>query len=153
MFTFNVQLLKSRSDSNAHASFLYMYFTVCMQGTAGDYISSAAHAATLHFVQHIQLVIKDGDCALYPSVGLFIHKQKLWWQVGNHSGGPLAMAIYMPISLHLLGQCLNDQEATKILWFAIDSAAGGKLNGLPQWWEKLSTEGPKLGYHPNPSKA
>ena len=60
------------------------------------------------------------------------------------------MAIYA-ISLQPLVQCLNQKEAKQV-WFADDSAAGGKLCGLLQWWEKLSTEGPKFVYHPNPSK-
>jgi len=38
------------------------------------------------------------------------------------------------------------------VWFANDVSAGGKLDGLKQWWEKVRTEGPKFGYYPNPNK-
>ena len=81
---------------------------------------------------------------------LFIDKEKLLSQEGTTQGDPLAMAIYA-ISVQPLVQCLNQKEAKQV-WFAEDSAAGEKLCGLLQWWEKLSTEGPKFGYHPNPSK-
>ena len=60
------------------------------------------------------------------------------------------MAIYA-ISLQPLVQRLNDQNAKQV-WFADDASAGGKLDGLKQWWEKLRTEGPKFGYYPNPNK-
>ena len=60
------------------------------------------------------------------------------------------MAIYT-ISVQPLVQRLNDQNAKQV-WFADDASAGGKLDGLKQWWEKLRTEGPKFGYHPNPNK-
>ena len=81
---------------------------------------------------------------------LFIDKEKLLSQEGTTQGDPLAMAIYA-ISLQPLVPCLNQKEAKQV-WFAEDSATGGTLCGLLQWWEKLSMEGPKCGYHPNPSK-
>ena len=34
----------------------------------------------------------------------------------------------------------------KQVWFADDSAAGGKLDSLIQWWEALKKEGPGYGY-------
>ena len=60
------------------------------------------------------------------------------------------MAIYA-INLQLLVKCLNKQEVKQV-WFADDSAAGGKLCGHLQWWQQLVAEGPKLGYHPNSDK-
>ena len=61
-----------------------------------------------------------------------------------------AMAIHA-ISLQPLVQRLNDQRAKQV-WLADDVSAGGKLDDLMQWWDRLSTEGPKFGYYPNPSK-
>ena len=81
---------------------------------------------------------------------LFIQNQKLLSREGTTQGDPLAMAIYA-ISLQPLVQRLNDQNAKQV-WFADDASAGGKLDGLKQWWEKLRTEGPKFGYYPNPNK-
>ena len=52
------------------------------------------------------------------------------------------------IRLQPLVKCLNKQEVKQV-WFADDSAAGGKLCGLLQWWQQLVAEGPKFGYHRN----
>ena len=60
------------------------------------------------------------------------------------------MAIYA-ISLKPLVLRLNDQNAKQV-WFADDVSAGGKLDSLKQWWEKLRTEGPEFGYYPNLNK-
>ena len=60
------------------------------------------------------------------------------------------MAIYA-ISLKPLVLRLNDQNAKQV-WFADDVSAGGKLDSLKQWWEKLRTEGPEFGYNPNLNK-
>ena len=81
---------------------------------------------------------------------LFIDKEKLLSQEGTTQGDPLAMAIYA-ISLQPLVKCLNKQKVKQV-WFADDSAAGGKLCGLLQWWQQLAAEGPKFGYHPNSDK-
>ena len=81
---------------------------------------------------------------------LFIDKEKLLSQEGTTQGGPLAMALYA-IRLQPLVKCLNKQEVKQV-WFADDSAAGGKLCGLLQWWQPLVAEGPKLGYHQNSDK-
>ena len=62
---------------------------------------------------------------------LFIDKEKMLSQEGTTQGDPLAMAIYA-ISLQPLVQCLKQKEAIQV-WFADDSAAGGKLCGLLQW--------------------
>lgn len=78
---------------------------------------------------------------------LFIQNQKLLSWEGGTQSDPLAMAIYA-ISLQPPVQCLNDQNAKQV-WFVNDASAGGKLDGLNQWWEKLNTEGPKFGYYPN----
>ena len=71
---------------------------------------------------------------------LFIDKEKLLSQEVTTQGDPLAMAIYA-ISLQPLVKCLNKQEVKQV-WFADDSAAGGKLCGLLQWWQQLVAEGP-----------
>ena len=40
----------------------------------------------------------------------------------------------------------------KQVWFADDSAAGGRLDSLNQWWEALKEAGPGYGYYPKASK-
>ena len=61
---------------------------------------------------------------------LFIDKEKLLSQEVTTQGDPLAMAIYA-ISLQPLVKRLNKQEVKQV-WFADDSAVGGKLCGLLQ---------------------
>ena len=43
-------------------------------------------------------------------------------------------------------------KAVKQVWFADDSTAGGKLDGIFEWWTKLKEVEPTYGYHPKPSK-
>ena len=38
------------------------------------------------------------------------------------------------------------------MWYADDSAAGGKLTQIVKWWNDLQQQGPIYGYHPKPSK-
>ena len=38
------------------------------------------------------------------------------------------------------------------VWFADDASAGGCLNDLLAWWEKLNKIGPSFGYYPNAGK-
>ena len=38
------------------------------------------------------------------------------------------------------------------IWYADDAAAGGKLEMLKSWWDKLNEIGPGLGYFPNAKK-
>ena len=40
----------------------------------------------------------------------------------------------------------------KQVWYADDSAAGGKLDQLMKWWKDLKDQGPMYGYYPKPSK-
>ena len=40
----------------------------------------------------------------------------------------------------------------KQVWYADDSAAGGKLDQLMKWWKDLKDHGPMYGYYPKPSK-
>ena len=35
-------------------------------------------------------------------------------------------------------------------WFVNDSAAGGKLQRVHEWWEGLTDRGPSYGYQVNP---
>ena len=38
-------------------------------------------------------------------------------------------------------------------WFADDSAAGGKLQRVHEWWGGLANRGPSYGYHVNTLKS
>ena len=83
-------------------------------------------------------------------VELFINGEVLLSQEGTTQGEPLAMAMYA-IAITPLIHRLEDR-ATKQVWFADDATAGGGLNHLKAWWDRISAIGPDYGYYPNASK-
>ena len=84
------------------------------------------------------------------NIKLFIGGDTLLSQEGTTQGDPLAMAMYA-IAITPLIRSLEDEE-TKQVWFADDATAGGSLQGLRRWWDRLVNRGPAYGYHPNPAK-
>ena len=85
-------------------------------------------------------------------------------------GDPLAMAMYavgiLPLTLQLKSEAQQIWYAKKKkkkkkkkkseaqqIWYADDSSAGGKLDQLRRWWDKLSEIGPKFGYFVNAAKS
>ena len=38
------------------------------------------------------------------------------------------------------------------IWYADDTSAGDKMDGLRAWWDKITELGPEYGYFPNPAK-
>ena len=83
-------------------------------------------------------------------VQLFIDGEVLLSQEGTTQGDPLAMAMYA-VAITPLIRRLEDSE-TKQVWYADDATAGGSLNHLKAWWDRISAVGPDYGYHPNASK-
>ena len=81
---------------------------------------------------------------------LYINGETILSNEGTTQGDPLAMAMYaigtLPLIHHLKEEC-------KQIWYADDSSAGGSLNNLHNWWEKLLKLGPAFGYFVNPSKS
>ena len=53
-------------------------------------------------------------------------------------GDPLAMAKYAAPLIHHLAD-----ENMKQVWFADDASAGGKLQHIKNWWDKISQIGPE----------
>ena len=49
---------------------------------------------------------------------------------------------------------LIDEVSSEVrqIWYADDASAGGKLDGLSAWWDKVTEFGPQYGYFPNPTK-
>ena len=39
------------------------------------------------------------------------------------------------------------------VWYADDASAGGRLQSIRMWWDKLVQHGPTYGYFPNASKS
>ena len=83
------------------------------------------------------------------STELFLDGDIILSQEGTTQGDPLAMAMYglatIPLIRRLDGLCTQ-------VWCTDDSAAIGKLTQLQEWWDKLTTDGPRFGYFANPSK-
>ena len=71
---------------------------------------------------------------------------------GTTQGDPLGMAMYAIGILPLIQKLHEHCQATKQVWFADDATAAGTCESLRQWWDFLSTEGPKYGYYPNATK-
>ena len=43
-------------------------------------------------------------------------------------------------------------EGAVQVWYADDSGAGGKIEGLRSWWNGLNEKGSYFGYDPNSAK-
>lgn len=54
--------------------------------------------------------------------------------------------------LMFVDYCAENSLSAKIVDYADNSTAAGKLNDLKRWGNKLNELGPKLGYHPNATK-
>ena len=68
---------------------------------------------------------------------------------GTTQGDPLAMAMFALAVLPLIDS-LNPE--VNQCWYADDASAGGELQDLKSWWDRLSQLGPQYGYFPNPGK-
>ena len=81
---------------------------------------------------------------------LFIDGEVIPSQEGTTQGDPLAMCIYAIATIPLirkLPRCVNH------IWYADDASAGGKLDNLRSWWNKIQEVGPVFGYFPNAQKS
>ena len=72
-------------------------------------------------------------------------------QEGTTQGDPLAMAMYALATVPLIDKVKTN--GLRQVWYADDTACGGKLASLRQWWNNLSSLGPKFGYLPNGCKS
>lgn len=83
---------------------------------------------------------------------LFVHGEELLSLEGTTQGDPLSMSIYAISVVPIISSLVVDHPNAQQVWFADDSAAGGALFALFQWWQSLCELGPQYGYHPNASK-
>ena len=81
---------------------------------------------------------------------LFIEGETIPSCEGTTQGDVLAMAMYAIDTLPLILQLQHEAEH---IWYADDSAAGGTIDRLRNWWDKLWKLGPSFGYYINPSKS
>ena len=64
-------------------------------------------------------------------------------------GDPLAVAMFVLAMLPLIDRV--SREARQI-WYDDDASAGGKMDGIRAWWDKITQLGLEYGYFPNPAK-
>ena len=72
---------------------------------------------------------------------------------GTTQGDTLAMQFY-GLSTNPLIQTLN-YSITNVfqVWLADDATGAGQFHDLKEWWDKVSVEGRRYGYHVKPSKS
>ena len=68
---------------------------------------------------------------------------------GTTQGDPLAMAMFALAMVPLIDKMSGEVQQ---IWYADDASAGGKMDGLRAWWDKITELGPEYGYFPNPAK-
>ena len=82
---------------------------------------------------------------------LFINGETIMSKEGTTQADPLAMAMYAIATMPLIKQLKVSTEVEQV-WYADDSAAGGKVEKLRKWWDKILEMGPDYGYYANSSK-
>eukprot|EP00117_Sycon_ciliatum_P033528 scpid19357/ scgid25783/ len=82
---------------------------------------------------------------------LFVSGECIKSSEGTTQGDPVAMAMYALGVLPLIEEAATDGATQS--WFADDSAAGGKLQAVRIWWDRLNESGPSYGYFLNPTKS
>ena len=80
---------------------------------------------------------------------LFIDEEVIYSKEGTTQGDPLAMSMYALGILPLIEKL----SIAKQVWFADDGTAGGKLEQIRLWWDRLNSIGPEYGYYPNATKS
>lgn len=119
---------------------------------ASNAFNNLNRKATLANVQTICPVfaaVMINTCRSDPS--LFIGGESISSREGTTQGDPLAMAMYAVGILPLILRLQEEAEANQI-WYADDSAAGGSIKGLKEWWNRLQELGKDYGYIVNPEK-
>ena len=80
---------------------------------------------------------------------LYIDGEVILSQEGTTQGDPLAMPMYALATIPLIDQLPHN--VTQI-WYADDACAIGSVSDLHAWWNELTTQGQKYGYHVNAIK-
>ena len=74
-------------------------------------------------------------------------------QEGTTQGDPLAMPWYALNTNHMISSLRVSIPQVKQVWLADDSAGGGSIESLNQWYKSLCEEGKKFGYIVNGAKS
>jgi hypothetical protein len=81
--------------------------------------------------------------------------EPLYSKEGTTQGDPMSMAFYAVGVLPLIRAVKRDEALAGVLqmWYADDSSAGGRIQGLVKWLRVLIERGPDFGYFPEPDKS
>ena len=71
---------------------------------------------------------------------------------GTNQGDPLAMGMYALAIIPLIRELNECQSNTKQVWYADDATGAGSCPNLKEWWDHLTSIGPKYGYFLKSSK-
>ena len=97
------------------------------------------------------------NCYTTPARLLVIGGTEIRSNMGTTQGNPVAMGIYAtgiaPLIMMMIELVTTRCDDIKMVAFADDFSAAGKLTSLPQWWIMLLEIGPKFGYYPEPKKS
>ena len=124
---------------------------------ATNAFNSINREAALHNISILCPALSTVLCNTYGApVRLFIVGEgELLSTEGTTQGDPLAMAMYALAVVPLIRQlrhAVSEVSEVSQAWFADDATAEGSLSSLLQWWQHLSSIGPKFGYCPNALK-
>ena len=81
---------------------------------------------------------------------LFIDGEMILSQEGTIQRDPLAMSVSAVATIPLIWKLPN---TVNHIWYADNASAGGKLDNLRSWWNKINEIGPLFSYHPNAHKS
>ena len=97
------------------------------------------------------------NCYTTPARLFVIGGTEIRSNEGTTQGDPVAMAIYAigitPLIMMMIELVTTRCDDIKMIAFADDFSAVGKLVSLIQWWTTLLEIGPKFGYYPEPKKS
>ena len=121
---------------------------------ATNAFNSINREAALHNISILCPALSTVLCNTYGApVRLFVVGEgELLSTEGTTQGDPLAMAMYALAVVPLIRQLRHAVSEVSQAWFADDATAAGSLSSLLQWWQHLSSIGPKFGYFPNALK-
>ena len=118
---------------------------------ASNAFNNLNRKVALHNIQFVCPQIATALINCYrQSSHLFVGGRILLSDEGTTQGDPLAMAMFALATVPLIRKIAIPGSVQA--WFADDSASGGKLTSLRQWWDLLSRNGPNYGYYPNAKK-
>ena len=86
------------------------------------------------------------------SAHLYVDGEVILSEEGTTQGEPLAMVMYAIATIPLIHQ-LSEAAPVKQMWFADDATAGGQIQQLKQWWDRLVKMGPDFKYFVNAAKS